>query len=348
MPPKRPDDQLPKPMAEAAEALKAAGLEVTGENLSTLPHALRVKAFSSLNTALNSRFQDKAVLFKNLQDDNDKREFLASFMIDPKSGGTVTNRVSREVAEKTIKRILWVTLEQYGGPLFLNSVDHATIALDGEPSRPHENKKLAEKGVLQYRVEVTEEVFEKVLKESAELAKQVELSAEEFEPVARVMKDRDLSGPSHSGQAEGSTKPPMKRQRGTPRASSTDNPEPPAGPDPATKASQESLAKELSELKKFYDKSKKELDEAKLIEQKLAAKSWGGAATDYLKEAVEKTRTSMDQVFNFWALAKGKTYDSNQERDADSASSKALLTEKKREYDSFKANTLSEFLKFKK
>ncbi|CAK0820370.1 unnamed protein product [Prorocentrum cordatum] len=346
MPPKRPADQLPKPMMEAADALKAQGLEVTGENLASLPHALRVKAFSSLNTALNTRFQDKAVLFKNLQDDNDKREYLASFMIDPKSGGTMTNKSSREVIEKTTKKVLWVTLEQYGGPLFLNSMEHAKIALEGEPSRPHENKKLADTGAQQFRVEVTEEVFEKVLEESAELAKQVELSAEEFEPVANVLKDKDLSGPS---SADGSTKPPMKRRRQSRRATpAATEPDPPAGPDLATKASQESLAKELSELKKFYDKSKKELGEAKLIEQKLASKAWGGAATDYLKEAVDKMRTEMGQAFNFWAETKGKTHANNQERDADSASAKAMLTEKKREYDTFKTNTLSEFLKFKK
>ena len=286
------------------------------------------------------------MLFKSLTNDKDKREYLASFMLDPASGGSIKNTIERSVAEETTTRVLWVTEEQYSGPMFLNSKEHAKLALEGEPSRPHENKKLADKGVLQFRVELTEEAYKKVLKESAELSKQADLTAEEYAPVATVMSDAAMSGPasSSSGKADACQIPATKKRRRAGKLQQHEDT--PASAD--ARASEDNLAKELADLKKFHDRSKKELDEARIIEQRLRAKNWGKEAIEYLKTAVDATQMEIGKAFQVWADHKGKQFSDNSARDDACKAAARTLASAKQKYDAFKSETLNDFLKFKK
>ena len=132
MAPKRAADKLPKPCEELKEKLKEMGLECTGENLLKLPTSLRSKSFSALASTLSTRFEGKHAQFKKLEKEEQKRDWLAAFVLDPSTGGSCTNTTTRTHDYVQQTRVLWVTEEQYSGPLFLNSVEHARIALAGE------------------------------------------------------------------------------------------------------------------------------------------------------------------------------------------------------------------------
>eukprot|EP00959_Pyramimonas_sp_CCMP1952_P044858 937110-Pyramimonas_sp.AAC.1 len=157
MPPKRKAHELPS----ACEELKALlGSEVAALGIAGVEHAVRKKAFSSLNSTLKNTHPDKYNQYQQLHTDEERRNWLAAFLIDPASGGsTATNTVSREVSrkEKTVGQ--WMTIDEYGGPKGINNMEHAKARCEaGEfTERPHESPILAAKDIKQYYVTIEQD-----------------------------------------------------------------------------------------------------------------------------------------------------------------------------------------------
>eukprot|EP00959_Pyramimonas_sp_CCMP1952_P158848 3322414-Pyramimonas_sp.AAC.1 len=84
MGPKRRADALPK----ACEELKAMlGDNVSAEGIQNASGALRNHAFGGMRTALDVLNPEKAAQFRELENDAQRRAWLAEYLLDPKSGG---------------------------------------------------------------------------------------------------------------------------------------------------------------------------------------------------------------------------------------------------------------------
>ena len=59
---------------------------ITAESIGKLDPQSRRKAFTALSGVLAASFKDKVGAYKELEDDEKKREWLAAFIIDPNSG----------------------------------------------------------------------------------------------------------------------------------------------------------------------------------------------------------------------------------------------------------------------
>ena len=121
MPPKRGASALPRPVAVIKEELEANKIPFTAEGIKATNYETRKKAFSSLNNVLKNQFPDKHADYQKLTDDNLRREWLVAFTLDPQSGGGVAyEKTERKTSSLDKAREVWLTLDEYGGPKYLN------------------------------------------------------------------------------------------------------------------------------------------------------------------------------------------------------------------------------------
>ena len=132
----------------------------------------------------------KFAMYKALKTDAERRDWLASFIIDSSCGSceaTASTTVSKSNVEQGEGQ--WVTESQLAGPLFLNDAQHATVTVKRLISRPHEDPELAADDVKQYwYVKETVQVGTSV-NDAVTARTTAELSAEDYEVVRDVMTD---------------------------------------------------------------------------------------------------------------------------------------------------------------
>lgn len=59
---------------------------------------------------------------------DEKRDWLAAFILEPESGGhTIKNSFSRTVDNTKGSLKKWMTIDEYGGPNYLNNRKHAGV-----------------------------------------------------------------------------------------------------------------------------------------------------------------------------------------------------------------------------
>ena len=151
---------------------------------------------------------EKHAEYVGLQDDTQRREWLASFILDPKSGGHVATNTTRRSESSTARsNKRWMTIEEYGGQNGINSMDHAKKrCLGGEfECRPHESRILAKDDIKQYLVTLD---FGVDKKRSVTQEAQITHTAEVGEEDAGVV-EQDLGDFAFVGKM--SPSPPMQQ-----------------------------------------------------------------------------------------------------------------------------------------
>ena len=302
---------LPKPMKDMLAALGKEGASVTAEDISGLPQKQRAAVFSSLNTTLRTHFPDKFDEYIELEWD-EKREWLASFVVDPKSGGSVVrNTTSRTITKNDNRREVWLTQSQLGGPEYLNDPELAKIAIESCESRPHStNKALRDAKVLEYQWFVDKKDVNKRLQEKAELNTEAVLEEGDVEGVKSTLEIWDATKPLPG------TKRPAKRARkespGKPLAPRADkeNTTPPelTEEEKLQIAAQEDLDAKLKSTKIFYDKMKRELSSIKATEETLKRKPWLADGLSFLREATEQQQKQAEELHDVWTRIKASEF----------------------------------------
>ena len=91
--------------------------------------------------------------YKALATDDQRREWLAQYVIDPLAATTKGfNKTTAYSSQESASRLVWITEEQLGGPKYLADKAHAAIVSKAGdlPKRPHELASLAAEGIHQY------------------------------------------------------------------------------------------------------------------------------------------------------------------------------------------------------
>ena len=125
---------------------------ISAESIGKVLYKDRKNAFSALNVYLKQNHPDKYAEYVELLRDEERRTWMASYILDPKSGGSsAVNVTSRSIEHARSRTTVWLTIEELGGPKYLNSMSNAKLMAKDLLSRPHESPSLATEGVLQYR-----------------------------------------------------------------------------------------------------------------------------------------------------------------------------------------------------
>ena len=95
-------------------SLLCQGKDINAESVGSLDKASRKRCMNALNDRLNLQFPKKVEEFQQVTDYESKSAWLASFMLDPASGGSIAyGDFSRSSEDHTRVRELWLTLDQY-------------------------------------------------------------------------------------------------------------------------------------------------------------------------------------------------------------------------------------------
>ena len=137
------------PRSKVPKAVQNARVKVenNGESMSpaALKRALTSAELNSLQTSFRAVMSAEAREgYRQLATDDERRSYLCQFILDPEIAKT--NGFNKSVAFDEAADVAtegWVTLEELGGPQYLNSRYHADIMAKTLPERPHEVPELA-------------------------------------------------------------------------------------------------------------------------------------------------------------------------------------------------------------
>lgn len=178
MAPKMQPSALPKAVAEYKEMLEKLG-GVTADNVSKSDGKLRSRAMTAMRRSIGD---DKNGEFQKLNNDAERREWLAAYIMDPEKGGCLgKNWTQRTSVSSTATVWVWLTQAELEGPRWLNSKENAKIAVSSMTSRKHStNKALYDAGVLEYRHEIRKEELKKAIEEGARLEQEAEVAPKDY------------------------------------------------------------------------------------------------------------------------------------------------------------------------
>ena len=360
MPPKRKADQLPTACEELKAQILKDGGEISSQSIAGVERALRQRAFSSLNSVLKKEFSDKFVEYTRMQDDDDRREWLAAFLVDPKSGGSVVrNDTKRTTKTAETGAKAWLTIEEYGGPRGCNSLEHATLRCEGGEfaSRPHESPLMAAKKIKQYYVPIdVQDTWEKSKTDEALLRTESKIGAEDVENVKTMMENFDSVSVAKVAN--------KRRKKTDGQGQKFEPPDSGGGKDDKELSAEEkkqleaelarsqaaaALADTIKKAKQQYDKMNRELGEVRTIEDRIAQKTqWGDGPLNYLKSQTAIQKQNAEELFDMWAEMKGLGKDididkSNEKRTA----IQAKMTSVEEAYKEYKKTCLADFGKAK-
>ena len=205
MAPKIAYGQLPRAAAEFKKLLESQGGGVNADAIAKLDSKDRNKVSCAMMKNMSVEAQLK---YKALTVDNDRHAFIAEYILDPKDKTCkAINSISRIGESGTKNEIVWVTLDELGGPKYMNSTANAKVAITTMESKPHENKSLADAGVLVYKQEIVKAVMKKITQERAELQATADgVDQESFDRVYDHMKNSANPG-------EEATRPAKKQKK---------------------------------------------------------------------------------------------------------------------------------------
>ena len=218
--------------APAVKRLAAAlGGDVTPDSIQNANPALRNAAFGALRTKVGN---DANLMneFQALETRAEKQAWLADYILDPSMatrtyGVNKTTRKTRELDDSTV---IWLTETQLAGPMYMNSVEDAKIAVTCMKERPHkDNEELRKKGVKQYEHRVDQKKHQMVLEKEASVATEANLTAAQYQQVAEHMGDARNPGHADPGQTSPPASPPPWKSRRPPTEGRHEGPHAPEG-----------------------------------------------------------------------------------------------------------------------
>lgn len=150
---------------------------------------IKGKELNNLANCFRQSMSDSAKQqYKALAKDDERRAWLAQYILDPAFATCEGfNRTTAFTKQEQRDDEQWVTLEMLKGPSFLNSEEHARIAIKDLDSRPHELAALAEEGVKQYKFSWSVLRRSSGVKDEAGTSAHAELTEKEFADVSTDM-----------------------------------------------------------------------------------------------------------------------------------------------------------------
>ncbi|CAK0848774.1 unnamed protein product, partial [Prorocentrum cordatum] len=358
--------KVPKPVVAARDSLKKAGIskleDLTADKLKDVLDDDSLKSlFSSLGTTLKSKCP--MLHAKYVKDTTGrasierKREWLTKFIIDPTSGGCSagqdTTVGSRDESESLTE---WLTEEQLGGPMYLNSPLHASIIVKSLDCRPHRNGLLAEAGVREYKFskEILREIEFK--NNSSSVSSSVDVNADTYKQIQGAMMGQAISSalPLSDGAAGESEKEKKDRERKERAAAKAEKEK--------QEAQQNPMKAKVDEAKKLLDEQIKkakawarsvddELREIPGYQLKLQRKGFPQSMGDYLAEQGNQHRLSMEKfangIYTEAKSVKGQSSNDPQVYTTMSDKLKHDLEQETTKFNTFKKSTLDEMRKMK-
>ena len=316
-----------------------------------LPQKQRNAVYSCLNTTLKAHFPNRFDDYAKMEWEK-KREWLAAFVVDPASGGSVViNTTSREIENTRKGAENWLTQTQLEGPGYLNSKELAAIAIESCESRPHDTSEALRKaGVLEYKWTVNSREVRQSLKRKVAVETTAQLEAGDVGGVNATLEDFMAVSPKEENKRASASGRPRGKGTGHPNG---EQPKPPSLPkelsaeEKALVEAQEELDAKLKSTKLFYDKIKRELATVKVVEETLKRKSWLSDGLAFLQAAVETQQASAEALFELWARLKSTSL-ADVAAKTDATTQLIVLKEKtEKAYDKFKKEVLADFLKLK-
>lgn len=150
--------KVPSAVLEARGQLEKAGVDLNAISASDLkeklPDETLKRLFSAYGSALQVCPQPQSKCKAAAKSQDEKREWLARFVVDPKTAGAdLSAKSDASVGRVTdkVREYIWITENQMAGPLCCNSKEDAAIQKDGLESRPHESAKMREHNIKQYK-----------------------------------------------------------------------------------------------------------------------------------------------------------------------------------------------------
>ena len=277
--------KVPAPIQKAKDKLTEMGLAITRENIeSNLDPAEINKLLGVLRYSLNKagNEQQKA----SFKETKDKRSFLAPFLLDPDvSKCEVFNSNKKEITTGTQSRKVWLTLNQLASPVVLNSMEDALLVCSDLPERDHEKPSMAAAGKKQYEYEVTEEVYNNLNKESAELTSNAQVSAADYTTIKAAMEDPVAKRPKIKKEA------------------------PPTEAELEKKAAEELMKKTkaahglaLASLKRTSDKARKLASASCESANKLTSKGYPSEMVTHFVRQVQPLSEAAVKGFDSWTI----------------------------------------------
>ena len=95
---------------------------------------------------------------------------------------------------------MWLTLSQMASPTYFNSMEDAELIAVDCLERAHELPSMAAKGKKQYEVELTEEIWQRLNKESVEVNARADLKASDY---AKIKDQMEMDMPSRKPKKKG-------------------------------------------------------------------------------------------------------------------------------------------------
>eukprot|EP00969_Alexandrium_andersonii_P206369 9118048-Alexandrium_andersonii.AAC.1 len=199
-----------------------------------------------------------------------------------------TQETIKEATDGFRGRKMWLSLNQMAGPMFWNSEEDAKLIAADSPSRPHSSPSMAKAGKLEYYVEITEEMWERLNKDKVTLTAQADVKPEDYKKIKASMdsdsnptpkKPKTKPNPEDMTEEE-RAKFEAERERGE-----------------ASKA----LATSLGALKRLAEKARKDTDAATANAIKLTDKGYPSEMVKFFTSEFEPMSADIASALEFWA-----------------------------------------------
>ena len=141
---------VPAPVVKARSKIQMAGKDIDKDGIQVLT---KLELNNLANNMRNTMAVEPKKRYKELKTDEERREWLVYYLIDPKSAvNTGFNKTTAFDEEANKRNEQWITEEQMSGPNYLNSASHAKIVCDSKvfDVQDHEIAALANAGVKQH------------------------------------------------------------------------------------------------------------------------------------------------------------------------------------------------------
>jgi hypothetical protein len=294
------DHGVPPAILAVRQKLEKLGLVVSCENMKQHLSAKEMNAASgAFRYALQS---DKTLAAKYSQMKRlEQKEWLCAFAIDSSVAKLSCSQITMKEKKQMLKeRVVWLTQNQMASATWFASEEHAKIIADSPstPSQLSTQPALREANIKEYRVEVTEEMWQRNNKETVQVKADSDLAKEDYDKVKASLETNDSpEAPKKKGRRADKLPVPALKDM-TPE-------------EKAIWAEQEREKEErrkicdayraaLSQMKRVTDKVRKEMDAATGLAHKLEEKGFPKEMKQHYLEAVIPVMTLGNNSLEEW------------------------------------------------
>ena len=335
---------LPPAIQRAIRTLSEQGFSITAENMKHLSHKARKDAFMALQNGLRAKAPDELGKYKMVTGQDEKRQWLARFMLDPSCAGLKgRNTFAKETEDVEGVDFVWITKDTMAGPSYLNNAVTADLACADCASRPYSrSESAASAGVLEYKYYFERGSHKRRSLEKTEVSAEADVNDEDYTKIREATQSVRVGHSACAESSLGSDRPPPKRLKNTKtmadrKAELDAKLESMSAEDRAQYDQQQ----QLKEVNAWVVKERTAIKRVESVKALLKSKGkWGVEAANSLQVATDEQLDSIEKVFRMYNGILELPPESRSEQHA------ALLVAKKDAEESiarFKKNQLADF-----